>query len=153
MAVARKILVLNGPNLNMLGTREPAIYGTQTLADIQTTCEAHATALGLALDFRQSNSEGELVGWIQAARGTAEGIVINPAAYTHTSLAMMDALLLTELPVVEIHLSNIFKRESFRQHSYVSPVARGMICGFGAHGYLLALEAMANILDNQAKAR
>jgi 3-dehydroquinate dehydratase-2 len=151
--VARKILLINGPNLNMLGVREPAIYGTQTLADIQRACEAHAAALDLVLDFRQSNSEGELVDWIQAARDGCAGIVINPAAYTHTSLAMMDALALTELPVVEIHLSNVFKRESFRQFSYVSPVARGMICGFGSHGYLLALEAIANILDEETGAR
>lgn len=151
--MARKILLINGPNLNMLGVREPEIYGTQTLADIRRACEARATSLNLELDFRQSNSEGELVDWIQAARGTCEGIVINPAAYTHTSLAMMDALALTELPVIEIHLSNVFKRESFRQFSYVSPVARGMLCGFGSHGYLLALEAIANILDQESGAR
>ncbi len=146
MAALSKILLLNGPNLNMLGVREPAIYGTETLDQIRETCEREAATLGLEVDFRQSNGEGELVGWIQAARDTHDGIIINPAAYTHTSLAILDALILAELPVIELHLSNPHKRESFRQYSYVSEVAQGVICGFGSHGYVLALTAMARIV-------
>ncbi len=142
-----QILILNGPNLNMLGSREPEVYGHQTLADIETACLAVAPALGLGVDFRQSNSEGELVGWIQDALGSAAGIIINPAAYTHTSVAIMDALLSVALPVIELHLSNLAKREPFRSHSYVSAVAQGVICGFGGHGYELALDAMARIID------
>ncbi len=152
MAASPKILVLNGPNLNMLGVREPEIYGTETLADIRASCEDKAAALGIEMDFRQSNSEAELIGWIHAARDERDGIVINPAAFTHTSLALLDALTLAELPVVEIHLSNVFKREEFRQFSYVSLVARGVICGFGSHGYILALEAVARIIAGEGKA-
>lgn len=146
MAASIKIMLLNGPNLNMLGVREPEIYGTDTLDDIKAVCLAKGAALGLEVDFRQSNSEGELVGWIQSARGDHAGIIINPAAYTHTSLAIMDALLAAELPVIELHLSNPLRREAFRRHSYVSEVARGVICGFGGHGYELALDAMARII-------
>lgn len=146
MAASTKIMLLNGPNLNMLGVREPEIYGTDTLDDIKAVCLAKGAALGLEVDFRQSNSEGELVGWIQSARGDHAGIIINPAAYTHTSLAIMDALLAAELPVIELHLSNPLRREAFRRHSYVSEVARGVICGFGGHGYELALDAMARII-------
>jgi 3-dehydroquinate dehydratase-2 len=146
VAAQPKILVLNGPNLNMLGQREPEIYGRETLDDIKKSCAAKASKLAVSIDFRQSNSEGELVGWIQEARGKCAGIVINPAAYTHTSIAVMDALIAAELPVIEVHLSNIFRREAFRAHSYVSPVARGVICGLGPHGYELALEAMARIV-------
>ncbi len=141
------VLILNGPNLNMLGVREPAIYGAQTLDDLEAMCQDRAEALGLVVDFRQSNSEGELVGWIQQARTDNDGIIINAGAYTHTSVAIMDALTLAELPVIEVHLSNIFKRESFRHHSYISFVAKGVICGLGVNGYMLALEAMASILD------
>jgi len=141
------VLILNGPNLNMLGVREPAIYGSQTLVDLEALCQERGAALGLVIDFRQSNSEGELVGWIQKARTENDGIIINAGAYTHTSVAILDALTLAELPVIEVHLSNIFKRESFRHHSYVSMVARGVICGLGTNGYLLALDAMASILD------
>jgi 3-dehydroquinate dehydratase-2 len=141
-----KILILNGPNLNMLGVREPAIYGKETLADIVALCGETASRLGLAADCRQSNMEGELVTWIQQARGTAKGIVINAGAYTHTSVALLDALTLSELPVIEVHLSNIYKREAFRHKSYISPVARGVLCGFGSHGYVLALEGIARIL-------
>lgn len=130
----------------MLGSREPEIYGRQTLAEIESACRKTASELGYDLDFRQSNSEGEIVGWIQQAAGAAVGIIINPAAYTHTSIAIMDALLLCTCPVIEIHLSNIFQRESFRHHSYISPAAHGMICGFGSHSYLLALDAMARLL-------
>ena len=141
-----KVLVLNGPNLNMLGSREPEIYGRQTLAEIETACGDKAAELGFAIDFRQSNNEGEIVGWIQQAGADASGVIINPAAYTHTSIAIMDALLQCVCPVIEIHLSNIFQRESFRHHSYVSPAAHGVICGFGSNSYLLALDAMARLL-------
>lgn len=144
-------LVLNGPNLNMLGLREPAIYGAETLDDIERRCQSCGKAFGLAVDFRQSNSEGELVTWIQEARGMAGGIVINAGAYTHTSIALHDALRVTDLPVIEVHLSNIYKRESFRHTSYISPVAHGTICGFGGHGYELALEALAHILKSTHK--
>ena len=145
------VLVLNGPNLNLLGTREPAIYGSETLKDVEARCAARAKALGLAVDFRQTNTEGEMVGWIQQAHGQAAGIVINAGAYTHTSIAIHDALLACQLPVVEVHLSNIYKREPFRHHSYVSPAANGVICGFGAHGYELAIEAIASILNANKK--
>lgn len=143
------VLVLNGPNLNMLGTREPEVYGSETLDDIHAACKARAKTLGLGLDFRQSNGEGELVGWIQDARTDAAGIVINPAAYTHTSVAILDALQAGGLPVVEVHLSNIHRREPFRHNSYVSRMAHGVICGFGSQGYLFALDAMARILGRQ----
>jgi len=136
VAKAQKILVLNGPNLNLLGTREPEIYGTATLADIEAQCRKRAKALGLSAECRQSNTEGELVGWIQEARGNAAGIVLNPGAYTHTSVAILDALLAVGLPVIEVHLSNTHKREDFRKQSYVSRAADGVICGFGVHGYL-----------------
>jgi 3-dehydroquinate dehydratase II len=140
--MAKRVLVLNGPNLNMLGTREPEIYGAQTLGDIEKLCQSSGQALGLKIDFRQSNHEGELVTWIQDARKTADAIVINPAAYSHTSVAIHDALKAVGLPVVEVHLSNIHQREAFRHHSYVSAVAYGVICGFGALGYSLALHAL-----------
>jgi 3-dehydroquinate dehydratase II len=146
LAKDKTILVLNGPNLNLLGSREPSIYGRASLADIGKACHRRAEALGLAVDFRQSNHEGELVDWIQQARGKNAGIVINPGAYSHTSIALLDALVSCDLPVVEVHLSNIFKREAFRRHSFVSEGARGVICGLGAQGYLLALEAFADIL-------
>jgi 3-dehydroquinate dehydratase II len=149
VAKAHKVLILNGPNLNLLGTREPEVYGTATLADVEAQCAKRAKPLGLAIDFRQSNSEGELVGWIQDARRGFSGIVINPGAYTHTSVAILDALLAVGLPVIEVHLSNTHKREDFRQHSYISRAAAGVICGFGAHGYLLALEAMAAMLADR----
>ena len=129
----------------MLGVREPEIYGRDSLDDIRNTCEAHAASLGVALDFLQSNSEAEIIGWIHDARDTADGIIINPAAFTHTSVAILDALVLTELPVVEIHISNIFRRESFRQHSYISMGATGIISGFGSHGYVLAIDAMMGL--------
>lgn len=136
------VLVLNGPNLNMLGTREPGVYGAATLADIERDCVAAGERLGLSVDFRQSNHEGELVTWIQQAMTTAKGIVINPGAYSHTSVAIHDALRAVGVPTVEVHISNIFKREPFRHHSYVSSVAVGTICGLGPHGYVLALEAL-----------
>lgn len=143
--MARTILVINGPNLNLLGAREPEIYGRTTLDDIKTAASARAQTHGLTLDFRQSNTEGEIVDWIQGARGTSQGIIINAAGYTHTSVAIMDALAAVEQPVIEVHLSNIFKREEFRHHSYVSRVATGVICGLGAQGYLLAIDAMAEL--------
>jgi 3-dehydroquinate dehydratase-2 len=145
VAIEPSVLVLNGPNLNMLGVREPSIYGTETLDDIEALCLERAEALNIAIDFRQSNLEGELVSWIQQARGEHDGIILNAGAYTHTSI--MDALSVAELPVIEVHLSNVFRREAFRHHSYVSPVAKGVICGFGAHGYLLALDALARLID------
>lgn len=147
MSDAPEILILNGPNLNMLGVREPAIYGHETLADIEARCRERAGALGLTLDFQQSNFEGELVTLIQRARDSAAGIIINPAAYTHTSVAIHDALKLADLPVIELHLSNPHQREAFRHTSYVTTVARGTIAGFGSHGYLLALDAMSGLLE------
>ncbi len=140
--MAVKVLVLNGPNLNLLGIREPDVYGATSLADIERACLGAGKRLGLAVDFRQSNQEGTLVDWIQEAMTAARGIVINPGAYTHTSVAIHDAIRAVGLPVIEVHLSNIFAREDFRHHSYVSPVAAGTICGFGPQGYVLALEAM-----------
>lgn len=147
VAIDASVLILNGPNLNMLGVREPSVYGSESLADIEAACQESAEALGLEIDFRQSNLEGELVTWIQQARTEHDGIIINGGAYTHTSIAILDALLAVDLPVIEVHLSNIFRRESFRHHSYVSTAARGVICGLGAHGYLLALDAMARIIE------
>lgn len=144
--MAKHVLVLNGPNLNMLGKREPGIYGAQTLADVEALCRAAGDAFGLTIDFRQSNHEGELVTWIQETLGTADGILINPGAYSHTSVAIYDALKAVALPVAEVHISNIHQREAFRHHSYVSAVAFGVICGFGTLGYRLALEAMAQKL-------
>ena len=142
----RSILIVNGPNLNMLGQREPAIYGRDTLADIEAACRTKASALGLDVDFRQSNREGELVEWTQAAGQSHAGIIVNAGGYTHTSVALLDALIVSGLPVIEVHLSNIFRREEFRHHSYVSRAASGVICGFGLTGYLLALDAMAQLI-------
>jgi 3-dehydroquinate dehydratase-2 len=150
VAKAPKVLILNGPNLNMLGTRQPEVYGKATLADIEADCRARATDLGLAAECRQSNSEGELVDWIQAARNQAQAVIINPGAYSHTSVAILDALLAADLPIVEVHLSNIHQREDFRHHSYVSRAAQGVICGFGARGYIMALEALAaQLIESQ----
>ena len=143
--MAKPIFVLNGPNLNMLGKREPEIYGHHSLEDLEKLCVQRATALGHKIEFRQSNSEGELIGWIQEARDGAAGIIINAAGLTHTSVALLDALQAAERPVIEVHLSNIFRRETYRQHSYISTGANGVICGLGAKGYELAVEAMANI--------
>jgi len=148
--VVQKVLVLNGPNLNLLGEREPDLYGDQTLEDIGAVCQKVAQNHGLELDFRQSNLEGELVSWIQQNQYTASGIIINAAAYTHTSVALLDALLTCAVPVIEVHLTNIYQREEFRHNSYISRAARGVICGFGAHGYVLALDAMAQILDSNS---
>ncbi|HCO54338.1 MAG TPA: type II 3-dehydroquinate dehydratase [Pelagibacterium sp.] len=145
--MAKRVLILNGPNLNLLGTREKSIYGGDTLADIEALCRDTCEKLGMACDFRQSNHEGELVDWIQSARKTADAIVINPAAYSHTSVAIHDALRTLDQPILEVHLSNIHQREPFRHHSYVSAVAKGVICGLGPRGYTLALEAVAEILN------
>ena len=146
MAETPTALVLNGPNLNLLGTRQPAIYGRESLADIEKACRRRAEALKLGLEFRQSNHEGELIDWVQGARGRMAGIVINPAGYGHSSVALLDALVASDLPVIEVHLSNIFRREAFRHHSYVSAAALGVICGLGPRGYLLALDALADII-------
>jgi 3-dehydroquinate dehydratase-2 len=143
------VFVLNGPNLNLLGVREPATYGYDTLADIEARCVARGEALDLRIEFRQSNHEGQLVDWIQEARQSADGIVINAGALTHTSVAILDALNAADLPVIEVHLSNIFRRERFRHHSYVSLAARGVICGLGPHGYELALEALASLIESE----
>src|SRR5580693_4266905 len=140
------VAVLNGPNLNMLGLREPELYGRATLDDVEALCAETAEHLGLAIDFRQTNGEGELISWVQECRGRAAGIVINPAGYTTTSIALMDALLATALPVIEVHVTNIHRREEFRQHSYVSKAAVGVICGLGVRGYALALTAMVDLL-------
>ncbi len=141
------IMVLNGPNLNLLGTREPAIYGSGTLDELETLCAETAEGLGVAIDFRQSNIEGELITWVQEARKNAAGLIINPAGYSHTSVALMDAISALDIPVIEVHLSNIHKREAFRHHSYVSRAADGVICGLGFAGYRLALIALSDILE------
>jgi len=140
------VLILNGPNLNMLGVREPEIYGRETLADIDAACKQKAKTLGLTVDFRQSNSEAELVTWIQEARGTQDAVVINAGALTHTSVALLDALSILDVPVIELHLSNIYAREDFRHRSFIAPAASGVICGFGAAGYELALDAVQRLL-------
>lgn len=144
--MATTLLVLNGPNLNMLGTREPTVYGKETLADVEAQCRATAEAHGLALEFQQTNHEGQMIDWIHQARGRIAGIVINPGAWTHTSIALHDALVAAEVPVLEVHISNVHKRESFRHHSYVSLVAVGVIAGFGTHGYTLAIDHFAKLL-------
>ena len=140
------VAVLNGPNLNMLGSREPTLYGAATLEDLEALCVETAQALDLAIDFRQSNHEGELITWVQECRDRARGIVINPGGYSHTSIALMDAVLAVELPVVEVHLTNIHAREDFRRHSYISRAANGVICGLGIRGYGLALTAIAEMI-------
>ncbi len=150
--MATSILVLNGPNLNLLGKREPTLYGTGTLSDIEAACAAKAKELGLRIDFRQTNIEGVLVQWIQEAPESAAGIVLNAGAYTHTSIAIHDALRAAGLPVIEVHLSNVFARERFRHHSFVSPVAKGVIVGLGPLGYTLALDALhADLRTEPAK--
>lgn len=141
------ITILNGPNLNLLGTRQPEIYGAGTLDDLETLCAETAEGLGLAIDFRQTNMEGELISWVHEARTRSAGIIINPAGYSHTSVALMDALMAVDIPVLEVHISNIHTRESFRHHSYVSRAAQGVICGLGFAGYRLALIALSDILE------
>ena len=149
--MAPRVLVLNGPNLNMLGTRQPEIYGRETLAEIAELCRDKGRELGAEIDFRQSNHEGELIDWIHQARETRDVVVINPAGLTHTSLSLMDALIACELPVIELHLSNPHRREPFRHDSYVSRVAAGVICGFGSHGYTLAVEAAVRLAARGAE--
>lgn len=152
MAAQNKpVLVLNGPNLNMLGKRQPEIYGRETLTDVEAACRAEAERLGLAITFLQSNHEGALVDRIQQAREDCAAIVINAGAYTHTSVAILDALNAAELPVIEVHLSNIHRREAFRHHSYVSQAAIGMIAGLGSQGYLFALQALAKRLSGNGE--
>lgn len=146
--MTKPVFVLNGPNLNLLGTREPAVYGRDTLDDLKRLSAARASAAGLTVDFRQTNHEGELVTWIQDARTAASGIILNAGALTHTSIAVLDALQAAEVPIIEVHLSNIFRREAFRHQSYVSMAANGVICGLGAKGYELAIEAMSNLIKN-----
>ena len=143
------VFILNGPNLNLLGVRDPSIYGRLTLGDIEERCTARAAALGLEIDFRQTNHEGQLVDWIQEARESADGIILNAGAFTHTSVALLDALSAAELPVIEVHLSNIFRREGFRHHSYMSLAANGVICGLGGRGYELALDAIADLIQGE----
>lgn len=141
-----RLLILNGPNLNLLGVREPHIYGAATLADIQASCEACAAAAGAALRFLQSNHEGVLVDWIQQAREDADAIIINPAAYSFTSVALYDALKIFEGPIIEVHLSNIHARDEMHRHSKLSAAVKGVICGFGPHGYVLAMQAALHLL-------
>ena len=141
------VFILNGPNLNLLGVREPATYGYDTLADVEQRCLARAKALDLSIEFRQTNHEGQLIDWIQEAREAADGIILNAGAFTHTSVAVLDALNAADLPVIEVHLSNIFRREHFRHRSYVSLAATGGIFGLGPQGYELALEAIAALID------
>jgi len=147
----KPVFVLNGPNLNLLGLREPAVYGTATLKDVERRCHGHAAALGLDVDFRQSNHEGELVTWIHEARDKASGIAINAGAYTHTSVALHDALKAVDLPAVEVHLSNVHKREAFRHHSFLAPAVTGVICGFGSESYVLALTALHSLISANKK--
>ena len=142
------VYILNGPNLNLLGEREPEIYGRETLLDIENACAATAKTHGLSIAFHQSNHEGALIDWIHDARHAA-GLILNPGAYTHTSIALMDALEAVSIPKIELHLSNVHAREPFRRHSYVSPAVNGVICGFGASGYALALDAMARLINNR----
>ena len=144
--MGRRILILNGPNLNLLGTRQPEIYGTETLGDIESACQVLGSELDMTVGFRQSNHEGELVTWIQEARGIEDGIAINAGAYTHTSVALLDALTMFEPPVVEVHMSNIHARETFRHRSYIALASQGTICGFGSASYRLAMLALDTLV-------
>lgn len=148
--MTRSILILNGPNLNLLGTRQPEVYGPTTLADIEAICYHKAKALGIDIVFAQSNHEGAMIDTLHAARGVHDGIILNAGAYTHTSVALMDAISSIMLPVVELHLSNIHAREEFRRTSFIAPVAIGQICGFGAAGYPLAIDALLTYIGETA---
>jgi 3-dehydroquinate dehydratase-2 len=148
------ILILNGPNLNLLGTRKPEVYGTTTLADVERLCRAEAGKLGLDVLFRQSNHEGELIDWIhetgaEVQAGRSIGAVFNPGAYTHTSIALHDAIEAASLPLVELHISNVHRREEYRHHSYISPIARGIVVGFGVYGYVLAIQGLHQLTQEQ----
>jgi 3-dehydroquinate dehydratase-2 len=146
--MSNTIFVLNGPNLNLLGTREPELYGRATLADVEKLCRTTGTRFGLAIEFRQSNHEGAIIDWIQQARAEAAGgLIINPAGFTTTSIAILDSLYTLEAPIIEVHITNIHKRESFRQHSYVSLAARAVIAGFGIDGYALAISGVARMIS------
>jgi 3-dehydroquinate dehydratase-2 len=147
--MATTVYVLNGPNLNLLGTREPDVYGRTTLKDVEAMCRDAGRRHGFDIVFHQSNHEGALVDWIQEARAKgAAGIVINPAAYTHTSIAILDAVLAANIPTVEVHISNVHARDAFRRHSYISPAAKAVICGFGVNGYVLAIDGLAAMLTS-----
>jgi 3-dehydroquinate dehydratase-2 len=148
--MSRTVYVLNGPNLNLLGKREPHIYGHETLADVEAQCRTLAAELNFSIEFRQSNAEFQIIDWIHEARESAAAIVINPGAFTHTSIAIMDALNACKCPVFEVHISNVHQRESFRHHSYVSLAATGVMAGFGTHGYSLALRHVAQLLGKEA---
>ena len=148
--MTKPVFILNGPNLNLLGTRQPDIYGAETLDDLRARCETAAGTLGYGIEFRQTNSEGELVDWVQEAGREGLAIIINAGAYTHTSIALLDALTAVDVPIIEVHLSNIHAREHFRSRSYVSRAANGMICGFGPIGYDLALQAAAEVLHSNS---
>ena len=143
----KSILIINGPNLNLLGTRQPDIYGSETLEKIKLSCEQHCKKKLFNSDFRQSNSESQLINWIQEAAETHCGIIINPGGYSHTSIAIMDALLATPTPIIEVHISNIHQREEYRNHSFTAKAAKGIICGLGGNGYLLAIDAIAHQID------
>ena len=144
-----KILVINGPNLNLLGTREKEKYGNTSLADIQKKCEAHSKRIGLQIDFKQSNVEGEIVNFIQNSKDIHHGIIINAGGYTHTSVAILDALLAVQKPTIELHITNIYKREDFRHKSLISKASNGIICGLGVDGYLMALDGIKKIINNE----
>lgn len=143
------IFILNGPNLNMLGLRQPEVYGVDTLADIEAACRDHAADFGFEIVFRQTNHEGELINWVQEAQTMADGLVLNPAAFAHTSLALHDALSMLDIPVVEVHLDNIFKRTPARSPSLISGAAHGVLCGFGLNAYVLALSALAQMIGRE----
>jgi len=150
--MSKPILILNGPNLNLLGTREPHIYGATTLAEVEAMCRRRAEKRGLTIAFHQSNSEATIIEWIHGAINGADGIIINPAAFTHTSIALLDALKMIEHPIIELHISNPHKREPFRHHSYVTQAATALICGLGVNGYPLAVDAMADLLETRKDA-
>lgn len=143
--MSNKLLVLNGPNINMLGIREPSIYGSETLADVAALCKRTAAEHGLELEFRQTNHEGEMIDWLHQARGVVAGVVLNPGAWTHTSVAIRDAISAAEVPVIEVHFSNVHKREEFRHHSFMSAVSVGVICGLGSDGYRAAIQHFAHL--------
>ena len=145
--MTKKILIINGPNLNLLGEREETKYGKITLDELKKNCESHAKTIGLKIKFDQSNIEGEIVNMIQKAKGLFDGIIINAAGYTHTSVAILDALLAVKIPTIEVHITNIYNREEFRKKSLISKAAKGIICGFGVNGYIMALDSIKKILD------